>query len=170
MESGLKLEALLPQALLALFPSSGPDPLADVPVGQLRLLRLLMRSPLTGKELAHRLELSCSALTQMANRMERAGLIVREEDASDGRVRWIRLSEKAEEMLRRRIAWRSASAAHRLQAMEPARIEALIELLESLISSSELVDRLAPTLRRSESEHGETPTPEAPRVSPPPTR
>lgn len=68
--------------------------------GQMRLLQLLEDSPagLTNAEIAEILDIRPSSVSATLSRLEEAGLIVRENSASDKRVVIIKLSEKGQKM------------------------------------------------------------------------
>ncbi len=55
----------------------------------------------TVTELAERLQLAQSTVTELVNRAEEAGLIAREPSATDGRVAHVRLTEEGERRLGR---------------------------------------------------------------------
>jgi len=69
------------------------------------LLLLMIKGSRDGKEqstvteLAERLQLTQSTVTQLVQRAERDGLLLREASASDGRVVYLRLSEEGERRL-----------------------------------------------------------------------
>lgn len=55
----------------------------------------------TVTELSERLQLAQSTVTELVRRSEDAGLIVREQSASDGRVAYLRLTKEGERRLER---------------------------------------------------------------------
>jgi len=66
---------------------------------QLKLLGLLVvRGPLTQKELAHRLQVKPSAIVRIVDRMEREGLLERTTDPEDKRKNVVVLSPEADEI------------------------------------------------------------------------
>jgi DNA-binding MarR family transcriptional regulator len=78
-----------------------------VPVGSYNALRLLHEAPsgrLRLSELARAVQLTRSGVTRLANRMERAGLLHREENASDRRSSCAVLTNRG------RNEWRRARA------------------------------------------------------------
>ena len=133
--AALRLEALLPRVIAAVFRHEGDDPLSQVPVGQLRLLRTLFAKPRTATEVASELALSPSALTQMAQRLMRSGLIVKRDDPVDKRVRWLALSRDGAALMERRRAVRAAAVATVLGKMDPRRVALLLELLEEVLAA-----------------------------------
>ena len=110
------------------------DPLADLPLAQLRLLRALGRGFQTPSALADYLSTSVSAVTQIANRLEAAKLIEREEDPNDRRVRRLLLSRKGAKLIKHRSALRVDGAERLLASLSCEEREAVmngIALLES---------------------------------------
>jgi DNA-binding MarR family transcriptional regulator len=58
----------------------------------------------TVTELADRLQLTQSTVTELVTRAESAGLIAREQSTEDARVYWLRLTDEGEERLARTVA------------------------------------------------------------------
>ncbi|HWA82131.1 MAG TPA: MarR family transcriptional regulator [Fimbriimonadaceae bacterium] len=133
-DDAAQLESLLPLAMTALFRPDEEDPLRHHSVGQVRLLRSLLKGPRTATDLSNSLGLSPSSLTQMAGRMIRAGLIKKELDAQDRRVRKLSLTPAGRELMERRRDRRARSAALVLEKMDPAKFRELIALLEEIRS------------------------------------
>jgi DNA-binding MarR family transcriptional regulator len=143
-ERALLVEGLLPRVLRTMFKPDAGDPLADVPVGQMRMLRLLSTQSWTPSNLGEELGLSVSAVTQMANRLDSIGFVSRIEDPSDRRVKHLTLTPLGKEMMQRRQERR----VHRLEQVlihvpdsrQVEFIEMLNELLEAGFKASEKVD------------------------------
>jgi DNA-binding MarR family transcriptional regulator len=87
-----------------------------VPVGSYNTLRLLHRAPggrLRLSELARAVHLTQSGVTRLANRLERAGLLRREENASDRRSSCAVLTDRGrDEWKRARPVFIRAIAEH----------------------------------------------------------
>lgn len=66
---------------------------------QLDALNFLKRTSLTMGELGQKMYLACSTATDLIDRMERNGLIVRERDASDRRVIRLHITERGREVI-----------------------------------------------------------------------
>jgi DNA-binding MarR family transcriptional regulator len=83
---------LLPRAMRGLFaPPAEESPLWNLPLPQLRALRILShQDDRTMREVAGSLGVAMSTATQIADRLERLGLVERRADPSDRRV--VRLS------------------------------------------------------------------------------
>lgn len=93
-ERAERLEALWPVIARMLFRPADDDPLSELPVAQLRVIRVLALGSRTLSELAGELNLSMSAATQIANRLEEAGLVEKVGDSHDRRIRHLSLSER----------------------------------------------------------------------------
>jgi DNA-binding MarR family transcriptional regulator len=72
------------------------------------LLLLMIKASDDGRssvtELAERMQLTQSTVTELVTRAETAGLVLREQSTDDARVSWLRLSPDAEERLGRAVA------------------------------------------------------------------
>jgi DNA-binding MarR family transcriptional regulator len=80
--------------------TSDNDPVAELPLAQLRLCSVLARGPRPMSEISREIGTSLSAVTQIADRLERAGLIKRMPRGDDRRVRCLQLTEQGEKMMR----------------------------------------------------------------------
>jgi DNA-binding MarR family transcriptional regulator len=67
-------------------------PAAEMPLGQLRVCNILCDGPRSMSSLGRELGVSQSAITQLADRLERAGLVKRGADDGDRRVRTLQLT------------------------------------------------------------------------------
>jgi DNA-binding MarR family transcriptional regulator len=85
-----------------------------------RYLLLMIKASNDGRstvtELADRMQLTQSTVTELVTRAETAGLIEREQSPDDARVFWLRLSPDGEERLARAVA-RNGRERHRLIRM-----------------------------------------------------
>ena len=107
--SELDLSAL--QTWLTLMRVSGEvvayleDYLSDYNLSQRKffILILLMRNPngLNISQLAGKTGVSCASITGLVERMKKAGLVTREEDASDRRVMIIQITQVGDELLKK---------------------------------------------------------------------
>lgn len=136
-ERAIKLEELLPKALRTLFKPAGDDPLVEIPVGQMRMIRLLTMHPWTPSHLGEELGLSVSAVTQMANRLEAIGYLTRLEDPTDRRVKHLVLSSVGKRLMAERQENRVTVLEAVLAVMPEDRQVAFISLLEELIEASD---------------------------------
>jgi len=108
------------------------DPAAELPLRQLRVCAALYEAPRSMSVLSRELGFSLSAMTQIADRLERAGLVTRGFDGPDRRVRRLRLTPRARRMLRLREEARIHRVANVLETMSPDAREALLSALDAL--------------------------------------
>ena len=105
------------------------DAVGELPLRQLRVCMMLCGGSRTMSDLSRELGVSLSAMTQIANRLERAGMVTRGFEDSDRRIRLLRLTPEAEQMLRVRRENQIGRIATLLDRMEPvARAKALAAL------------------------------------------
>lgn len=136
------LEQVMPAIAQRLFAIAPPHPLADMPVGQVRLCSLLLSSETyTLSRIADELHISVSAVSQMADRLEKAGLVerlVREESCGecDRRTRTLRLTQKGIELMQSRRELRQKGALRALQHLSDQDRRLLLEQLNKLREAS----------------------------------
>ena len=131
-EQASRLEALMPQVMGVLFRSDEQDPLRHHSLAQVRLMRTLLSGSKTAGELSHSLHLSPSSLTQMTSRMILAGLVTKELDQHDRRVRKLSLTEPGRNLMEGRQSMRARAAAKMLDKMDQNKRERLLSLLEEI--------------------------------------
>jgi DNA-binding MarR family transcriptional regulator len=78
------------------------DAVDQLPVAQLRVCGILYRGRRTMSALGRELSVSQSAMTQIADRLERAGLVRRVAEENDRRVKCLELTARGEKIMRRR--------------------------------------------------------------------
>jgi len=105
------------------------DPVGELPLRQFRVCMMLWAGSRAMSDLSRELGVTLSAMTQIANRLERAGMVTRGFEDTDRRVRQLQLTPRAQRMLRLRQESRVGRIATVLERMEPvARAEALAAL------------------------------------------
>jgi DNA-binding MarR family transcriptional regulator len=82
------------------MPDNGPAD--ELPLGQLRLCNMLYDGPRSMSALSRDLNVSLSAMTQIADRLETAGLVNRVAEGSDRRIKCLQLTPQGENVLRAR--------------------------------------------------------------------
>jgi DNA-binding MarR family transcriptional regulator len=147
LQQAKKLETILPDVMHLMMRHAKGQPLAELP-GQVRVCRILEAGPVTLSALGEELGVTPSAVTQIADRLERAGYVTRAMGDSDRRVRRLCLTPDGEEMMRSRHQARTERAAKVLDVLPPLQRDALIESLEALASAARSLDI-------SEAHHGE---------------
>lgn len=124
------------------------DPLAGIPAAQLSALSVLMGGPRTVGELAAAEQVRPPTMTRLAQEMERAGLVIRQEDPNDARVVRIRWTTKGEKALSDAREMRLADLEKRLRglsASDLAALERAVGILERIVREDD--DR--PSIARS---------------------
>lgn len=134
-ELAVRVEGLLPRVLRALFKPDPLDPLAELPVGQMRMMRLLMMKTWTPSNLGEELGLSVSAVTQMANRLDSIGYVARVEDPVDRRVKHLTLTLLGRDLMSRRQKQRVHRLERVLSHISESRQTELVDMLESLLDA-----------------------------------
>jgi DNA-binding MarR family transcriptional regulator len=139
-----RLETVMPAIAQRLFTVDPSHPLADMPIAQLRLCSLLLtqESP-TLSQAADELHISASAATQLADRLEKAGMVERVSSSAaqgecDRRARYLRLTEKGFTLMQSRRQFRQSGARRALSHLSPEDRERLLEVLEKLLTVSRL--------------------------------
>jgi DNA-binding MarR family transcriptional regulator len=136
-----RLESLLPEIMRRLFTLDPEHPVTEMPLAQLRVCAVLRESgPQTLTALGERLGISSSAVTQVADRLEKGNYVERVPEAEDRRVRRLRLTRHGAAVMESRRCYRVAQAERviqRLSAKERcALLTALLSLLEASAASS----------------------------------
>lgn len=132
------MERLLPAIMRHIFTIDPNHPLSDLPLGQFRLCMLLFREgKRTMSQVSEELGISVSAVTQMADRLEKVGLVERvAESHGDRRTRYLRLSGEGLSLMESRRHFRLARAQETLRLLTPEQRERTLEVLEGLRSAS----------------------------------
>ena len=116
LEQANTMAALLPPLMRQLF-ATKHDLAAHLPLAQLRVCGILSGGPRSMSDLSRELGVSLSAMTQIADRLERARLVKRVAEGSDRRIKWLQLTRQAENMFHKR---------------GQARLERILAVLEQL--------------------------------------
>jgi DNA-binding MarR family transcriptional regulator len=110
------------------------DQAAELPLRQLRLCMLLYDGPRAMSALSRELGVSQSAMTQIADRLERARLVRRSFEGTDRRVRSLQLTPRGQKMMQLREKARVARAAAVVTRMSPAQSGEVLSVLRNLLS------------------------------------
>jgi DNA-binding MarR family transcriptional regulator len=113
------------QSLLRELTAGSKDPAAELPLAQLRVCRVLGDGRQSISAISRELGVSLSAVTQIADRLERSDLVERVADGGDRRVRCLRLTSHGETLLRLHDEERVRRTSAMLKQLTPkARAEA----------------------------------------------
>jgi DNA-binding MarR family transcriptional regulator len=139
-----RVEALVPQAMRALYRQDPSDPLLDFSVAQLRMLRSLREGSCTASSLGEALGLSVSAITQMANRLEASGLVERIDDVADRRIKHLSLTERGLKLLGERRSRRIDQAQEVLARLTGEERAQLIHALDKVVLAGGAIEGTQP--------------------------
>ncbi len=135
-----KIDALL-FALLRQLAVADDDAVAELPLAQLRVCGILHGGPRTMSALGRDLGVSLSAMTQIADRLERADLVKRETENNDRRVRCLHLTPRGETIMQRREdarTSRTSTALSKLSATKQEEVAGALQLLlDACLASKE---------------------------------
>lgn len=131
-----RLEHLMPTILRRLFMLGHAGALADMPLAQLRICSHLQDGPRPMSAVAEELGISTSAVTQIADRMERAGLVERLSAQCDRRLKVLHLTPNARDLMAARRESRTQRAQEALSLLPPSVRTDLVEGLELLLSAA----------------------------------
>jgi DNA-binding MarR family transcriptional regulator len=153
LEIGRRLEELLPTLNRHVLGTPSDHPIAALPLAQLRLCTLLLREGRrTMSQIGDDLGISVSAVTQMADRLGKAGMVERvAETGGDRRTRHLQLTPHGAGLMTSRRASRIARAASILSTLEPAQRQEVVDALVTLLEAS----RVFPDLTAAAMLHSE---------------
>jgi DNA-binding MarR family transcriptional regulator len=135
-EQAQALEAMLPQLMRRLFTLEPDHPAMDLTLSQLRVCSILQHGARTLSGIGEELGISTSAVTQIADRLERGGLAEREPDAEDRRCRLLRLTPLGAALMRARREGRVARAVAGLADLPAPVLSELISALRAVLDAT----------------------------------
>jgi len=134
LEQAKKMDFLLREMGKHLF-TIEDDPVAELPLAQLRVCAVLHGGLRPMSALSRELGVSVSAMTQIADRLERAGLVNRVAAGTDRRVRHLQLTERGEEIMRLREDARVQRVLAALQRLSPKVRKGVLASLEMFVGA-----------------------------------
>jgi DNA-binding MarR family transcriptional regulator len=111
------------------------DPAQELSLAQLKVCSVLYRGPQPMSALSRELGVSLSAMTQIADRMERAALVARVSKGGDRRIRCLQLTDDGEKMMRLRENARTQRLSAVLEHLAPRVRENVLTTLQTLIEA-----------------------------------
>ncbi len=134
------LTGLLPRLMRGLSPPErsspgGKDVIDELPLAQLRLCGALSEGPRAMSALSRELGVSFSALTQIADRLERVRLVKRTAAEDDRRVRCLQLTPRGQRVMRKRRDARLRSSVSVLEHLSAAERTLVLSAMETLVSA-----------------------------------
>jgi DNA-binding MarR family transcriptional regulator len=141
--------SLLPAVMRGLF-RMDDDLATELPLAQLRVCTILQNGPQSMSTLSREVGVTLSAMTQIADRLERAKMVTRVSAGADRRVRRLQLTEHGEHLMRRRDEERLRAAQAALRQLAPeardATLKNLEQLLQACMAAKENPDRSAKSI------------------------
>jgi DNA-binding MarR family transcriptional regulator len=108
------------------------DLASDLPLRQLRVCAMLHEGSRSMSSLSRELGVSLSAMTQIADRLERSRLVKRSFEGTDRRVRSLQLTPRAQRIMQLRENSRVERAAAALQKLAPQERTNVLTMLQAL--------------------------------------
>jgi DNA-binding MarR family transcriptional regulator len=139
-EQAAHLECLLPMTMARLFRLDRDHPLAEMPLAQLRICLYLQAGPRTMSAIGDEFKTSVSAVTQMADRLERGGFVERIADTDDRRHKMLRLTHYGAEVMRTRREMRVGRVLETMQRLTPEQRATLIASIEAFSQAAREVN------------------------------
>lgn len=138
-EQAVQMEYLLPRLMNRMFTLERDRPAAELPLAQLRVCIILQAGPRTLSAISEELSISVSATTQIADRLEKAGMVERISGQDDRRTKKLQLSPHGSEMMQSRREQRIQRSVRALSQMPPelraSAVQALHVLMEAVDAS-----------------------------------
>ncbi len=119
----------MPLVFTTLF-STPDDPLADMPLAQLKIIRHLQEGATTASQLSVKFKLSKPAISQMIRRLSKRKMLTQVSHPGDARVKILSLSEKAVTLMDERARTRAHHAQCLLNKMPAQDVARLHESLD----------------------------------------
>jgi DNA-binding MarR family transcriptional regulator len=124
----------MPALMRKLFVFEG-DPTAEFPLSQLRVCSILLAGPRKMSDLSRELGVSLSAMTQIADRLERARLVARVAAGDDRRIKHLCLTEHGKRVLGQRENVRVRRVVAVLERLSPEARGDVLTGLEALLDA-----------------------------------
>jgi len=135
-EQAAELECLLPKLMRRLFTLEPGSVVSELPLAQLRLCTILQAGPKPMSAVGEELQTSVSAVTQIADRLERAGLVERVPESGDRRMKLLRLTHQGADLMRSRREMRVRRVGEVLGHLSPNDRESAIRSIRTLLAAA----------------------------------
>jgi DNA-binding MarR family transcriptional regulator len=129
------IASLLP-AIMRMLVAADEDPAAELPLAQLRVCSVLCGGPHPMSALAHEFGVSLSAMTRIADRLERARLVKRVAADGDRRIRHLQLTPRGAKIMVRRDEARVRSVSAVLKRLSAPQRRDVRTALETLMKAA----------------------------------
>jgi DNA-binding MarR family transcriptional regulator len=135
LEQAEAVASLMPKLARGLFAGNN-DAAEDLPLGQLRVCGILEDGPRSMSALSRELTVSLSAMTQIADRLERSEWVRRVPEDGDRRVRCLQLTPRGEAMMRQRKKGRVQRVLTAMEHLSPDERVQVLQAFEALLRAS----------------------------------
>ncbi len=132
------IAGLLPKLMRNLNKHDACDPIIHLPLAQLRICRILELGPCSMSALSAELGISLSAVTQMADRLEKSNFVERVPDSDDRRVKLLKLSERGAAAFEERLARRMRQIEVAMRNLSEQDCDRIIESLRLLVDAASI--------------------------------
>jgi DNA-binding MarR family transcriptional regulator len=134
-EQAIEIEQLLPKIMRRLYTVEPDHPTNELPLAQLRVCSILRTGSRTLSAISDELGISVSATTQIADRLERSGLVERIVGVDDRRMKYLRLTPLGMEIMRTRHEVRVQRTLAALRHLTPEMRHAMLEAIPSFLEA-----------------------------------
>jgi DNA-binding MarR family transcriptional regulator len=141
-EQAKRLESILPLILRTIYPPREDDPLAELPLMQLRVLRTLSDGRKPMSDLADELRMSVSRLAHLVSRLENAGLVEKHADPEDRRIKIVGLTQTGLSHMATHRALRSVRSAAILDSLSEEERDSVMATLELLFQRAKSISQV----------------------------
>ena len=131
-----EIATILPRLMRRLFVIYADDPAMELPMAQMRVCSLLYDGSQSMSALSRELGISHSAITQIADRLERSHMVERVSETEDRRVKTLRLTAEGREAMRLRRERRKRRVSEVLGCLDPDSRRAVLEALNMLLDAA----------------------------------
>lgn len=136
-DHAVAIERIMPEIARRLFTVGLGSPLAELPSTQLKVCSLLLEGRRTMSQIGEEMNISVSAVTQIADRLEKAEMVERVygsgSDQGDRRNRYLALTKHGEELMCARREERCARVAQVLSHIPAPDRQGIRDALEVLL-------------------------------------
>lgn len=139
-EQAATLNTLVSKVMRRINMLEAEDPIIELPIAQMRVCFVLLDSPKTMSNLSKELGISLSAVTQLANRLEKANLVERHVEPDDLRVKMMQLSPHGEKLMRARREQRIERLIKMLECMQAEDRSLITQAFQKLYDTSIMID------------------------------
>ncbi len=136
-----EMERMWPQIARRFFTLAPDDPAAELPVAQLRVCTILQGGSTSMTAIADELGISMSAVTQIADRLERHGLVERHAETDDRRTKTLALTDHGSQVMQTRWTRRVERITCVLRGLPAERRQDVMLVLRDLLAVTDVLLR-----------------------------